>query len=389
MEIPEGTPIAPMQVVVNSTVLSVCRDPGLSNTILGTVNRGDILTITATYDNNGYLWGECEFGWVGLSNTNYEDILRAEEEAEKETQPKPDEKPVKPEETITKLYGTIKTNTLNVRISPEGLLSGIVYGGDKLEILEQMAINGRLWGRISRGWICLEAYVALENVTKTLDGTIIPGDNTNSDGDYCTVVKTPALIVRDTPGGNVVGKLSMGDKVELLEKKTVDGRLWGRCKAGWIRLGTYAETENQQEEKPQHTDVTLNKTYATLSQPVAYYTTLGGNVAGTLEQGQRLEILDEKEIDGFLWGRCEQGWLLLGSSAKVETVEETIEADKQETATVIATCLNLRAGVGLESSIVDMLYQGTEVQILETKRINGAMWARLNHGWISMDYITQ
>lgn len=381
IEIPEGDPIEPLQITVVGTVVNLCRDPGLTDTVVGCVLKGDLVTITATYEHEGDLWGKTELGWICLRHTNYDTAHQ---------QPDVPEKPV---ETIRKLYGTvINTETLNVRANPDDAIVDVLYKNDKVEILEQLAVDGRLWARISRGWICLNAYVELEMVTKTPDGTIVKEEPMDPDAgsQFATVIKTSALTVREEPNGTVVGKLYLGAQVEILEQRSVAGIQWGRCEYGWVCMNTYMKMDSAVDtptQPEQNTDVTLTKKYASLVNAAVLYENPEGVRNGSLNSGDKVEILDQRMVEDILWGRCEQGWIVLDPSVELETVTETIAADQVETGTVTASCLNLRAGAGIDSSIVDKLYQGATVVILEKKTINGAIWARIDMGWVSMNYV--
>ena len=121
----------------------------------------------------------------------------------------------------------VGTDSLNIRVTPDGAVCGSLKKGTKVEILEQKTVNGRLWGRCSQGWICLRTYAKLETVTETASTTKLVGKVTAS-----------ALNIRSGAGTNysAVGKFYKGDKVEILEKKTVNGTTWGRCSKGWVSL---------------------------------------------------------------------------------------------------------------------------------------------------------
>lgn len=462
--IPDGTPIEKVQVEVTGSVVNIRKGPGLSYTVIGSVVKGDKVTVSATYENDDHLWGKFDLGWVCLDNTNYAAVTQ-----------KPEDKPstgnttggstssgnsgsstggnvssgntgtssggtssgnsgsssgtTKPSTstttTVTKTYATIiNTNTQNVRQTPDGTIVGVLYRGDKVEILEQKTVNGRLWGRCSKGWICMRTYVKLETVKETVttnsnassgstssgtSGNTSTGTTTPSTGTattvtktYATVIKTSTLNIRKTPDGTIVGKLYLGDKVEILETKTVNGRQWGRCSQGWICLRSYAKLETVTEttgstasgntsgtQKPADTTVTVTKTYATIintnSQNVR--TSPDGTICGTLKKGDKVEILEQKTVNGRLWGRCSKGWICMRTYVKLETVTEKVSASSVETGKVTATCLNIRSGAGTNYSIVGQLYKDTTVVILEKKTVNGTTWARIDKGWISMTYV--
>jgi len=64
------------------------------------------------------------------------------------------------------------------------------------------------------------------------------GGDSSSQGNFRTVTSERGLNIRSTPStsGSVVGSLSKGDKVEVLETKTVGNSVWGRISNGWICL---------------------------------------------------------------------------------------------------------------------------------------------------------
>ena len=135
------------------------------------------------------------------------------------------------------------------------------------------------------------------------------------------------------------------------------------------------------------TPVTVTKTYGTIintdSQNVRAVP--DGAIVGKLYRGDKVEILEQKVANGRLWGRYEGGWICMKSNVKLETV--TVEEPKQETGTITAAVLNIRAGAGTGYSITGQLVKGTEVVILEKKSVNGTLWARIEQGWISMAYV--
>jgi uncharacterized protein YgiM (DUF1202 family) len=49
--------------------------------------------------------------------------------------------------------------------------------------------------------------------------------------------------------------------------------------------------------------------------------------------------------------------------------------------------LYVRSGPGTNNKIVDRLYDGQTVTILETTDVNGTQWGRIANGWVCMDYI--
>lgn len=404
------TPITPLKIKVTGSSVNLRKGPGLSYDVVKSVSKGTELTITATFNEGKYIWGKCTTGWVRLDNTDYEDriappVQKPNDEPTEEPEQTPDEEPDK--NTITKVYGTvIDTDTLNVRKTPDGAIVGKLNRGDKVEILEQKTVNGRAWGRCNQGWICVRTYVKLETVTvETTDPSTPPSDTTPTTPSqpatqtklYGTVINTTSQNVRNAPDGKVVAKLLKGERFEILERKTVNGRDWGRCSKGWVCLRTYVKLEEVKVDtsKPDSstnqggsTTTTTTKTYATVvgTDSLNVRNNPDGAVCGSLKKGDKVEIFEQKTVNGRLWGRCSKGWICLRTYAKLETVTVNSATTKQ-TGKVTASALNIRSGAGTGYAVVGKLYKGETVEILEKKTVDGTTWGRCSKGWVSLDYV--
>ena len=407
---------------------------------VGALKRGDRVEILEQKTVAGRLWGRYSGGWICMRSCVKLETVTEVVRPYAPTNPpvvepnppvvepnppvvEPDPPVVEPPVTVTKTFGTvIKTDTLNVRQTPDGKTVGVLRLGDRVEILEQKMVAGRLWGRYSGGWICMRSYVKLETVTETVNpkppvvepeppvvepNPPVVEPPVTVTKTFGTVIKTSTLNVRQTPDGKTVGVLRLGDRVEILEQKMVDGRLWGRYSGGWICMRSYVKLETVTETvqpKPPVTEpeppvvdpeppvvdpkppVTVTKTYGTIintdSQNVR--SAPDGVVVGKLYCGDKVEILEQKMFEGRLWGRYSGGWICMRSYVKLETVTETVQ---QETGKVKADRLNVRAGAGTTYEVVGQLAEGTTVVILEKKTVDGTVWGRIEQGWISMDYI--
>lgn len=391
-----STSIAPLKIKVTGSNVNLRKGPGLSYDVLKTVSKGTELTIIAVCNEGKYIWGRSMNGWIRLDNTDYEDRVKPPvQEPEKEPEKEPDKEPVTTP-TVTKVYGTvIGTDTLNVRKTPDGTIVGKLNKGDKVEILEQKTVNDRAWGRISNGWICLRSYVQLQTVT-VQSGTTpsTPTNPTTQKKLYGTIINTSSQNVRNAPDGTVVGKLLKGERFEILERKTVSGREWGRCSKGWVCLRTYVKLEEvtvntgTSGSQPGGTTTVTTKTYATVTgiDSLNVRVTPDGAVCGSLTRGTKVEILERKTVSGREWGRCSKGWICLRTYAKVETVTVNSATSKQ-VGKVTASALNIRSGAGMDYSVVGKLYKGESVEILEKKTVSGTTWGKCSKGWVSLEYI--
>ncbi len=245
---------------------------------------------------------------------------------------------------------------------------------------------------------------------------------------YATVT-CDILRIRSGPGTSYkqVGRLYKGEKVEVLEIKTVGKNEWGRIEDGWICLtdltrletveegphithtyGDWYETiaptttscgEERREctvcghyekrEIPVLEVEMVTKVYATITYDYLNIRSGAGTSydrVGKLLKGVRVEILEQVTKKNGVWGRTATGWILLTGYATLETVTE--EANPETvTMTVTADTLKIRSGAGFGNGVCGYLYEDTVVKVYETVTVDGTVWARIAEGWICADYL--
>lgn len=323
-----------VKVTVTATDVNLRRGPSTGYSVIGQADKGDILEITQTANGSGYLWGKSSKGWIALKYTNYDQVIK--EDSDKEEEPKPEEpKPEQPKDEVV-ATGKIKLQSgkLNIRSGAGTNYSVVGYlsNGDKVEILETKMVGATKWGRIQKGWISM-TYVALdkEEEPKPEDPKPEqpkpedpkPEENKSVTGKV--VVTSGKLNIRSGAGTSysVVGYLSAGDKVTITEQKTVNGTAWGKMSRGWVCMKY----------------ISLDKTEDNDNQ----------------DDGSTDDSGAEKTV---------KGKVVTGGSK-----------------------LRVRTGPGSSYSICAYLNEGTEVEILEQKTVNGTVWGRIKQGWISMTYV--
>ena len=332
-------------------------------------------------------------------------------------------------------WGTVTGDDLRIRAgagtSYEVL--GFLMRGDRVEILEEKVVGAMTWGRTDAGWISL-TYVKLDEPPVT-DPPVTEPPVTEPPATEPPVTEPPVteppatepapsgvmgtvtgdyLRIRTGAGTSyeVLDFLMIGDRVEILEQKTVGAMTWGRTEMGWISL-TYVKLDEPVPEEPPVTEppvteppvteppVTeppVTEPPATEPAPSGVMGTVTGDYlriragAGTSHEvldflmiGDRVEILEQKTVNGMTWGRTEDGWISL----------DYVDLDRQESnepseswmARVIADCLRIRSGAGLDHEIVGFLYYGAKVEIFEEATVEGMTWGRTEDGWISLDYV--
>ena len=115
--------------------LRIRTGPGLSYAVAGYLDPGDRVTVTQTRTADGMTWGKTDRGWISLSYVVFDG------------------------ETGTETgYVTVHTDCLLIRSAAGtgNTIVGYLYDGAQVQVLERTTAGGRPWGRIDRGWICLD-----------------------------------------------------------------------------------------------------------------------------------------------------------------------------------------------------------------------------------------
>ena len=409
-----GTAITPVEVTVLRDDVNLREGPGTDYDIVGSANKGKKFTITATATGNGYNWGKFDGGWIALTYTDF-DTAGSNDNSNTTT-------------PTTSVMGTVTSDDgLRIRsgAGTNYAIVGFLDYNERVEILDKTTVSGTPWGKISNGWICLN-YVKLDDAsdssqtpetTPTEPAPTEPAPTEPAPTEPAPTEPAPTEPVETTPekktgtvtGSDlrirsgagtsypVVGYLDKGDKVEILEQKTVGGMVWGKISNGWISMNyvkldtaeTSAPTtpsepepaEPAPEQKPASGDtgkVVYTNSLRIRSGPGTTYSVLGYLTGGT-----EVLITQRTTTDGMEWGKISSGWISLDyvqfdSDSSGDTVSGTVIADD---------FLRIRSGAGTSYSIAGYLDSGDHVEISERKTVNGTEWGRISKGWICMDYI--
>lgn len=518
-----GTPVDNVKVKVLSSSLYARSGPGVQYSAASLLPKGTELVITAVAQRDGAYWGKCSAGWVSLGYTDYQPEQQPNETGTDTMQlpalataltnisiyngphtsypkigtlgawnqvqvqevkifmqqlwAKTDRGWVKMDKNLlvhdssTLVHFadvTITNSYLNVRSGPGTSypISGSFASGEKVRIVAVELSGTSLWGRCDKGWISLQytsfeagqldryrthtfgAWSEIEAATCTQQGlerrectdcgyfeTQTSKLKEHSFGDWyecekptyttpgqerrdcksCdhfelrytdvapqptvrifgTVTGCDTLNVRSGAGtGNaLVGKLSKGDRVEILEQKNVNEKIWGRTEKGWICITGYVtvETEITGQEKPEP------------SEDAVFGTVTGANalnvrekpgtqnaLVGQLKMGQRVQFFEAAMVGTKMWGRTEIGWVCITGYITLESelqLPQEPEKPQNPLMTVTAGSLSIRSGAGTTFSVVGYLQYGQQVEVLEKKDVNGSTWARIDRGWVSMKYL--
>ena len=269
------TPTQPEETIrgmINVNGLNIREEANTNSKIIGTYDKGDVVTILET--KNG--WGRTNKGWINMqyisTGTNNNDDDGGNTGGNGNTT------------VIGK--GIVTASELNIREGANTTADrvGSYRAGDRVEILEK---SGN-WGRTSKGWISLD-YVYQDGTT---------GKNTAKG-----IVTVDGLNIRSGPGTGygAVGSYNSGARVSILEQFTFNGVKWGCTDKGWISM-EYVYVDGTGEDILYGT-VTGDQLNIRSGPGTGY-----GSV-GKLNSGDEVEILYTVEVDGVTWGNIEKGWI--------------------------------------------------------------------------------
>ncbi len=416
-----------VKVTVTATDVNVRRGPGTGYACVGKAEKGDKLTITQTATGTGYTWGKFSGGWIALKYTDFDKVSSDNNNDSDNNQNNNGS-------TAPVATGKVKltSGTLNVRKGPSTgyAVVGYMTNGQAVTILEKQTAGATTWGRTEQGWISLD-YVVLD-APKPVEPTVPetkpeetqpeetqpeqtqpeetqpeetqpeqtqpepepepkpepkPEENKSITGKV--VLTSGMLNVRSGPGTHNarVASLSAGTVVTITEQQTVGTTVWGKMEKGWISMD-YVQVDGS----------------GTANEKLTGKVTAGGSrlrvrtgpgtsysIAGYLNDGDGVTILERKTIGSTTWGRVSNGWIsmayvtLSGQSGSQSGSQSGTATNK--TGTVTADCLYVRSGAGTSNKIVGLLYTGDRVTILETTNVGQTAWGRIDKGWICLDYV--
>ena len=243
-ETPSASPSAPPstnQTAVSGTVrvndfLKIRSGPGTEHATVGFLFNNDSVRILEQKTVGSTVWGRITSGWVcmdyiatGTASSGSSGNSGTAQDWDGNT---PSNSGNKTESVSIK--GKITADALRIR-SSAGTASAIVgfyYQNDAVTITEKTQVGVTWWGKTNRGWISMDYFSADSSGT----------NSSQTAGNAAKTVTADCLRIRKEAGTDqkIVGFLYTGDKVSILETKTVNGTLWGRISQGWISM-TYVK----------------------------------------------------------------------------------------------------------------------------------------------------
>ena len=103
---------------------------------------------------------------------------------------------------------------------------------------------------------------------------------------------------------------------------------------------------------------------------------------GTLNSGDRVNILEQFTYNGTTWGCTKSGWVCLDY-----IYIDGTDAGQTKTGTITGNGLNIRSGPGTGYDAVGSLNSGDTVKVLYQLKVGDTTWGCIDKGWISMTYV--
>lgn len=304
---------------------------------------------------------------------------------------------------------TVTANHVNIRKGPgtNHAVTGSANTGDQLLITETAVGGSYTWGKFQGGWICLK-YTNYDSVSATEPEK--PAEPVEREVQKGTIKVNDSLRIRSGPstGYGVVGYLSNGTKVEILEQKIAGSMVWGKIANGWISMDYVVldAVEQQPTQKPEET--TPHETQPPVTEPetpAAPQQTWTGtvkvndslrirsgpstatSVVGYLRKGEKVTITEQTTSGSMTWGKTAKGWVSMDYIVLDQSVADT-PSQKTVNGTVKASdFLRIRTGPGTSYAIAGYLPANAKVEIVEQKTVGSTVWGKIAKGWISLDYV--
>lgn len=297
---------------------------------------------------------------------------------------------------LEEVSGTVATAQLSVynECSLSSKVNVIWGKGQAVTITQQYTDGTYLWGLTSSGWVNMASVTIVNSGTGTSAPTV----------SISASVKGNTLDIKDDEGKTVIS-LVKGTKITITDLKEVTGKYLGKVIvdsfSGWVDLSGVTQ-ESIQGTVASESAVLFTKPEDTAA----------AKSTKTLKKGTSVTILERVKAGGTLWGKLIVDkvylWVKMDqvTTASVPTTP-TNPAGSTGTGTgtgsgngavttpttgaagtvVNTDSLNVRSAAGARNNKVTTLKRGTAVTVYEQKTVDGALWGRIDQGWVAMSYI--
>ena len=283
-------------VVSSSVRLNVRRGPGTTYDKVATLAPGTSVVILRKETVNGSTWGLIDQGWINMS---YVTATGSSSTGS----------------SVYSVGGTVVNCSTGVNIraaaGTTNALIGVAGVGTRVNVTEITTVNGYQWGRIERGWVCMD-YIQLDSEFKKPEPTVpnVKEDNLDNivssfEGYPATVTNPVGALLRETASAHAASLLTLrvGASVKLLAWTKTAENLYGKVtvgdKTGWVALNdltmdafnakvtaSKADIYEEASTRSKFFASLVNGTYVTIPQGNANWrltdNTLWGNITTTV-----------------------------------------------------------------------------------------------------------
>ena len=367
-------------------------DPGKVNLLLQ-ISGGSPITVLNWRNVDGITWGKVQVnkvvGWVKSSEVDFGGLKGKVAVDELKLYNLPD---------LTSAVQVLRVNAKPIEIQTDDIvLSGNI-----------------LWGKIKID----DTYIGWADLSKlTLNTPGIIGDPGTGSKSAIAKGKINSINTTATLTNGDVVSLPKGTEVSLIQlDMTGTGKAFWLVdlgdKDGWVdmdyvnmysaiatvtesKLSIYDDTTCAKELYTLYRDekITVQSFYvkqvtygAELYGEVAY-----GNTTGWIllcDQYDKMFVsLRPGSTGTVIGGGSGSGSTGTGSGSTTPTTPTTPAADPIPAYIVCNTSVNVRSGAGVDQALIGTLANGTNVKIYEKSVVLGKEWARIDQGWVCMDYV--
>ncbi len=291
----------PEQPKVTGTInvqewLRVRSGPGTSYSVVGYLKPQQKVEILEQSTVGSMKWGKISEGWISMDYV----ILDKTESSGGSTE----------NTNPTSWTGKVIADELLIRSGPGTNYSilGYLTEGTAVTVTEKKSGGALEWGKISKGWICLN-YVQLNSNGGSSSTTPAPEQTPSGTvTGYANVQDW--LRVRTGPGTSyaVAGYLKPKEKVTITDRKTVGGTQWGKISNGWVSMDYIVLDNSGSSGSAPAQPVTKTITADCLR--VRKGPGTSNTIVGYLYYGTKVQILETTTIsNGEQWGRISNGWI--------------------------------------------------------------------------------
>lgn len=108
---------------------------------------------------------------------------------------------------------------------------------------------------------------------------------------------------------------------------------------------------------------------------------------GTLDEGAKIVIYEQRAVGSSTWGRTKSGWVSMNYIVLSNGEVKNTSAGDTLIGTVTGEDLTIRSGPGTSYEREGSLSSGDKVQIVELYAKSDTLWGKTLKGWVSLSYV--